>query len=72
MAISNKITRWNMHELGAYERLQHQRERRALAAQEAQKSAAIANSFAAIRNQNAVEQGNLFSRIAMQRLSKRV
>jgi hypothetical protein len=67
---STKITRYNMHQLSAYERMQYQRERRAAAAETAQKNASLANSFASIQSSNAVEMGNLFSKIAMQRVSK--
>ncbi|WP_338720116.1 hypothetical protein [Devosia sp. XK-2] len=67
---STKITRYNMHQLSAYERMQYQRERRAQAAEIAQKQASTANSFANIQATNAVEMGNLFSKIAMQRISK--
>lgn len=67
---SVKINRYNMHQLSPYERMQYQRERRAMAAEIAQKNAGLANSFASIQANNAVEMGNLFSQIAMQRISK--
>jgi hypothetical protein len=72
MSISGKITRFNMHELSSYARLQYLRERRASAIEMNQKSAAMANNFASIQSNNAVEMGNLFSKMAMQRISKRV
>lgn len=72
MTISGKITRWNLHQLSTYDRLQYNRERRAEGAAEAAKMARTAQGFAAIRNNAVTEQGNLFSRIAMQRISKRV
>lgn len=65
-----KITRFNMHQLPPYERIQYQRERRAAAAELAQKNASLANSFASIQSNKAAEMGNLFSKIAMQRISK--
>lgn len=65
-----KINRYNMHQLPPYERMQYQRERRAAAAELAQKSTNLANSFANIQSNNAVEMGNLFSKVAMQRISK--
>ena len=43
-----KITRFNMHQLPPYERMQYLRERRAAAAEVAQKNASTANSFASI------------------------
>jgi len=68
---SVKINRYNMHQLSPYERIQYQRERRAAAAEIAQKQANLANSFASIQANNAVEMGNLFSRIALNRISKK-
>lgn len=65
-----KINRYNMHQLAPYERMQYLRERRAAAAEVAQKSINLANSFANIQSSNAVEMGNLFSKMAMQRISK--
>lgn len=67
---ATKINRYTMHQLSPYERIQYQRERRAAAAEIAQKNANTANSFANIQANNAVEMGNLFSKIAMQRISK--
>ncbi|WP_375600106.1 hypothetical protein [Devosia sp. Naph2] len=67
---STKINRYNMHQLSPYERIQYQRERRAAAAETAQKNAIMANSFASIQSNKAVEMGNLFSKMAMQRISK--
>jgi len=67
---STKINRYNMHQLSPYERIQYQRERRAAAAETAQKNASMANSFASIQSNKAVEMGNLFSKMAMQRISK--
>ena len=69
---STKINRYNMHQLSPYERIQYQRERRAAAAETAQKNASMANSFASIQSNKAVEMGNLFSKMAMQRISKTV
>jgi hypothetical protein len=68
MAVSQKITRWNMHQLSSYEQMQYHRERRAAAREQQQKTASLANGFAAIRNNLVVEQGNLFSRIALERM----
>jgi len=67
---STRINRYNMHQLSPYERMQYQRERRAAAAEIAQKNASMANSFASIQSNKAVEMGNLFSKMAMQRISK--
>lgn len=70
MTISGKITRFNMHQLPPYERMQHMRARRAEAAEAAQRQANLANSFATIQSNKVIELGNLFSRIAMSRISK--
>ena len=71
MIPTSKITRFNMHQLTAYERLQYQRGRRAEALAMAQKQAALANSLAAIQKDQAAAIGNLVARVAMQRVSKR-
>ncbi len=71
MAISSKITRFNMHQLPPYERMQHLRARRAEAAAKAQKYSNMANNFAAIQNSNAVEMGNIISKVAMNRIFKK-
>jgi len=67
---STRITRYNMHQLPPYERMQYQRERRAAAAELAQKSANLANSYANIQSNTAIATGNLVSKIAMQRIYK--
>ncbi|MBJ3783661.1 hypothetical protein [Devosia sediminis] len=72
MAISGKITRFNMHQLPPYERMQQMRARRAEAAAIVQKNANLANGFATIQQNNTQATGDLISKIAMQRMSKRV
>jgi len=72
MSYSGKITRFNMYQLSPYDRLQYQRGRKAEALAAAQKQAALANSLAAIQKNQAVAIGNLVSRVAMQRIYKRV
>ncbi len=67
---TTKINRYNMHQFSSYDRMQYQRERRAMAAETIQKNANTANSFASIQANNGVEMGNLISRIAMHRISK--
>mgnify|MGYP001501829054 CR=1 FL=1 len=66
---TRRISHFGMHQLSSYERMQYQRQRRAEGAELAQKHARLASSFATIQNNKAVEMGNLFSRIAMQRIS---
>lgn len=70
MAYGDRITRFNMHQLSPYDRLQHMRARRQEAAELAQKQAAFAGSFARIQANNTAQLGNLISRVAMQRISK--
>lgn len=70
--VSGKITRFNMHQLSPYDRLQHIRARRAEAAAMAEKTQAMATSFASIQQSNATAMGDLISKIAMTRISKRV
>ncbi|WP_338720118.1 hypothetical protein [Devosia sp. XK-2] len=72
MAIGGKITRFNMYQLSPYDRIQHQRSRRAEAAAMGAKQAAFAGSFASIQRNNATELGNLISKVAMQRIFKKV
>jgi len=72
MSYSGKITRFNMYQLSPYDRLQYQRGRKAEALEVAQKQAALANGLAAIQQNQAVALGNLVSRVAMQRIYKRV
>lgn len=72
MSYSGKITRFNMYQLSPYDRLQYQRGRKAEALEIAQKQAALANGLAAIQKNQAVALGNLVSRVAMQRIYKRV
>lgn len=67
---TDRITRWTVNQLTPYEQIQWRRERRAEAAELQAKSAALANSFAAVNISYMQEQGNLYSRIAMSRLSK--
>jgi hypothetical protein len=67
---SSKINRYNMHQFSSYDRMQYQRERRAMAAETIQKNANLANSFASIQANNAVEMGNIVSKAAMSRISK--
>ncbi len=68
---SVKINRYNMHQIPAHERMQYLRERRAMAAEAAQKQANVANSFANIQSSNAIEMGNIVSKIAMNRIYKK-
>ena len=72
MTYSSRITRFNIHQLPPYERMQQMRARRAAAVEMAQKHASLANGFATIQVNKAARQGDLFSKIAMQRISRKV
>ncbi|UYO00845.1 MAG: hypothetical protein KIT02_06470 [Devosia sp.] len=61
-----------MHQLPPYERMQHLRARRLAAAEVAQKSAILAGNFASIQTSKTVSYGDLVSKVAMQRLLKKV
>jgi len=65
-----KINRWNQFEFSAYQRMAWQRGRRAEAAEMQAKTAALANSFASIQTNMAAAQGDLVSRVAMNRIRK--
>jgi hypothetical protein len=64
------INRWNMYDYAPAERMAYLQQRRAEAAEMAAKNTALATSFATIQSNNIASQGDLFSRIAMERISK--
>ncbi|KQX35172.1 hypothetical protein ASD04_14040 [Devosia sp. Root436] len=66
--MADKITRFNLHEYSISAQMEYRKARRAEALAAIEKSSQLANSFAAISNNRAAEEGNLFSRIAMQRM----
>lgn len=68
--MSTSINRFNMYQLSPYERMQWQRQQRADALAQQEKMASMASSFAAIQTDLASSQGDLFSKIAMTRMSK--
>lgn len=72
MVSTGKITRFNMHQLPPYERMQHQRARRLAAAEIVQKNAILAGNFASIQTNKTVAYGDLISKAAMQRMLKKV
>lgn len=67
---SDRITRWNVHQLSPYDQIQWRRDRRSEAAEMQAKTTALANSFAAVNTSYVQEQGNLYSKIAMNRISR--
>ncbi len=68
MSISNKVTRWNAHQLSSFEQLQFHRERRAAAREAQQKMSAQAQNFASIQTKNSIGMGDVVSRAAMARM----
>ncbi len=64
-----KISGRNAPKLSAYAEIQQRRERRAAVREMQQRNAAQAQTFASIQTKNSVQQGNLASRIAMQRMT---
>jgi hypothetical protein len=64
------INRFNQFNYSSYDRLQWQKSRRADAAAQQARTSALANNFASIQTNLTMGQGNLFSRIAMSRMSK--
>jgi hypothetical protein len=67
--MANKITRFNLHTLSPYEQAAWRKERRAEAYAMQQNAAALAEGFAAIRTNHAVQTGDLISRAAMDRMA---
>ena len=66
-----KTSSWNLSRLSAYDQIQYRREQRAIAREQQQKMANLAQSFATIQTVNFQEQGNLVSRAAMQRMASK-
>lgn len=64
-----KTTRWNAHELPAYDRLKFYRAARDEARAMQQKMSSMAGNFSSIQMNQAVEMGNIISRVALKRVS---
>ncbi len=69
MAVSGRITRWNVTQLSSFEQLQFHRERRAQAREAIAKMNAQASSFGNIQVNKSVAMGDITSRIAMARMA---
>lgn len=69
---TEKISRWNMHKFPIASQMEYRKARRAEAQAIIDKNAQIANGFAAISKNRIAEEGNLFSRIAMERMGQKV
>ena len=70
MSISGKITRFNMHELPPYERMQHLRARRMEAAAIAEKQAGFASRFA--DRFYLMEHGKILSHFPVSEMERRM
>lgn len=67
--MADKITRFNLHEFSIATQMEYRKARRAEAREIAERNAQFANSFASIKGNQAVGEGNIFSRIAMERMA---
>lgn len=64
-----RMSRWNLHQYSIASQMEYRRARRAEALEMMAKTSKLANSFAAISSNRAVEEGNLISKIAMSRMA---
>jgi hypothetical protein len=64
-----KMSRWNLHKYSIASQMEYRRARKAEAQEMMAKSSQLANSFASISYQRAIEEGNLISKIAMSRMT---
>jgi hypothetical protein len=62
------INRWNIHEQPIAAQMEYRRTRRAEAQEMIAKTSMLANSFASITSSRVLEEGNLFSRMATERM----
>ena len=67
--MADRITRWNIYEQPIAAQMDYRRARRAEAVEMTARNAALANGFASISSNRVAEEGNLFSRIAMERIA---
>ena len=69
--MAEKITRFNLHQYPISTQMDYRRQRKEEALASIEKSSQLANNFASISSARASEEGNLFSRIAMERMQGR-
>jgi hypothetical protein len=67
--MTERITRWNIHEQPFATRMAYRRSRRAEVLEMIGKTAQLATSFASISSSRVIEEGNLFSRMATERMA---
>lgn len=66
--MATRITRWNIYEQPIASQMEYRRARRAEAQLMIGKTAQLASSFASISSSRVIEEGNLFSRMATERM----
>nr|WP_295890123.1 hypothetical protein [uncultured Devosia sp.] len=62
------INRWNLYEQPIASQMEYRQARRAEAREMMGKTAQLASSFASISSSRVIEEGNLFSRMATERM----
>lgn len=67
--MAGSINRWNLYQQPVSAQMEYCRARRAEAKEMIAKNAQLAGSFASITSNRVREEGNLFSQIAMKRMS---
>ena len=67
--MADKITRFNLHEYSISAQMEYRKARRAEAREIMERNAQFANGFASIRANQAAGEGDIFSRIAMERMA---
>ncbi len=67
----DRITRSNLHQLAPYDQIQWRRQRRAEAEQMQAQVSSLANRFASVNIAYAQGQGDLYSKIAVNRIYKK-
>jgi hypothetical protein len=67
--MAEKITRWNMYQYSIADQMEYRRSRREEAQAIIDSNAQLANSFATISSNKSIGEGDLFSRIAMERMT---
>ena len=67
--MADRITRWNLYEHPVATQIAYRRSRRAEALEMMGKTAQLATSFASISSSRVIEEGNLFSRMATERMA---
>jgi hypothetical protein len=67
--MAHGINRWNLYEQPITTQMEYRKARRAEAQQMIARTAQLANGFASISSSRVIEEGNLFSRMATERMA---